>query len=163
MAIGYFVRWNGEYATPAQTMKKLLILPFLSLLSVVPASAQTRITLSNVIAVDGRDTLRGHDAIIQLNGAEGGGDALILATGDVSAKLHAKVSSHNVRRSSMKDSAVNLILEIALKAGRDKDSKRVEKIFYMDQSRTGTVTQRFNFKQGINMRPVTLSFNVAVE
>ena len=54
-------------------------------------------------------------------------------------------------------------LEINLKAGTDKDNKRVEKIFFMDQARTATVSQKFNFKQGITMRPITLTFNIAVE
>lgn len=142
-------------------MKHLLF--FLSVLAGLSAAAQTRITISHVFAVTGQDTVRGTDAVIQLNKAEGSGDALILATGDLSAKLNAKVSSHNVRRSSVKDSAVNLIMDIALKAGRDKDNKHVEKIFYMDQQRSTVVTQRFNFKQGITMRPVLLSFNVAIE
>ncbi len=144
-------------------MKKI-VLPLLpALLLATSTAAQTKITISEVRAVDRQDTVRGTDATIQLNGAEGSGNAYILNAGELVVKLGAKVSTHNVARSSMKDSAVNLIMEIAMKAGRDKDNKRVEKIFYMDQSRTGTVAQRFTFKQGLNVRTISLSFNVAVE
>ncbi|MBK9758742.1 MAG: hypothetical protein IPO90_01925 [Flavobacteriales bacterium] len=68
-----------------------------------------------------------------------------------------------MRRSSLKDSAVNVIFEIDMNAGKDRDNKRVEKIFYLDQSRTGTVTQRFNFKDGITMRGITLKFDVEIK
>lgn len=127
------------------------------------ATAQTKVTITAVQAVDGQNTMQGTDASIELARAEGSCGTPILSAGDLTAKVRAKVSSHNVRRSSVKDSAVNLIMEISMKAGKDKDSKRVEKIFYMDQARTSTVTQKFNFKHGITMRTITLSFNVAVE
>jgi len=143
---------------------KIRFLPMLAaLLLGIGISAQTKVSITQVQAVDGQHTLQGNDAVIQLAGAEGAGNTAILSSGDVSATVHAKVSSHNVRRSSLKDSAVNLILEINLKAGKDKDNKRVEKIFYMDQARTATVSQKFNFKQGITMRPITLTFNIAIE
>ncbi|MBP8824011.1 MAG: hypothetical protein KBH07_10230 [Flavobacteriales bacterium] len=144
-------------------MKRLLLLLVPALLAGPPAFAQTKVTISAVKAVDGAHTLQGTDALIQLGRAEGSGSAGILASGDVTAEVQARVSSHNVRRSSVKDSAVNLVLEVTMKAGKDKDRKRVEKIFYMDQARTAAVSQRFNFKQGLTMRPITLLFNIAVE
>lgn len=127
------------------------------------ATAQTRISFTHVRAVDGGDTLRGNDISVELKRAEGSDNALLLNAGDIAVRVQAKVSSHNVRRSSVKDSAVNLIMDISMKAGRDKDSKRVEKIFYMDQKRSTLVNQRFNFKQGITMRPITLLFNATLE
>jgi hypothetical protein len=144
-------------------MKKTssLLLPFLLIASI--ATAQTKINITNVQAKDGEHSLQGTDATIQLNGAEGSGNAVILQSGDVMVKTGARVSTQNVRRSSLKDSAVNLVMEIAMKVGREKDSKRVEKIFYLDQKRTGTITQKFTFKQGINVRTITLTFNVEVE
>lgn len=144
-------------------MKKTssLLLPFLLIASI--ATAQTKINITNVQAKDGEQSLQGTDATIQLNGAEGSGNAVILQSGDVMVKTGARVSTQNVRRSSLKDSAVNLVMEIAMKVGREKDSKRVEKIFYLDQKRTGTITQKFTFKQGINVRTITLTFNVEVE
>ena len=139
-----------------------LLLPLIVALG-GPASAQTRINFSNVMAVDHGDTLRGADVTVQLNRAEGSQQAILLQSGDISVKIGAKVSTQNVQRSSLKDSAVNLVMDIALKAGKDKDSKQVQKIFYMDQERTTKVTQRYNFKHGIDMRTVTLLFNATIE
>ncbi len=133
------------------------------LLASAAATAQTRISFTDIRAVDGADTLRGNDISMELKRAEGSDNTLLLNAGDIAVRVQAKVSSHNVRRSSVKDSAVNLIMDISMKAGRDKDGKRVEKIFYMDQKRSTLVNQRFNFKQGITMRPVTLLFNVTLE
>lgn len=125
--------------------------------------AQTQIVITNVKAVEKDNTVTGQDVTIQLDKAEGSDRAVILASGDLQAKVRAKVNTHNSARSSLKDSAVNLIFEIDLKAGKDKDNKRVEKIFYLDQSRTTTVTQRFNFKSGITMRGITLSFDCEIK
>lgn len=133
------------------------------LLASAAATAQTRISFTDIRAVDGADTLRGNDISMELKRAEGSDNTLLLNAGDIAVRVQAKVSSHNVRRSSVKDSAVNLIMDISMKAGRDKDGKRVEKIFYMDQKCSTLVNQRFNFKQGITMRPVTLLFNVTLE
>ncbi len=144
-------------------MKKHTILLFAALVLSFAAAAQTKVLFSQVQAMDRQDSLRGTDATIQLTGTEGSGSAMLVQHGDIAVKVGAKVSTHNVARSSVKDSAVNLILDIAMKAGRDKDSKRVEKIFYMDQKRSGTVSQRFTFKQGLDVRTITLTFNVAVE
>lgn len=144
-------------------MKKHTILLFATLVLSYAAAAQTKVLFSHVQAMDRQDSLRGTDATIQLTGTEGSGSAMLVQHGDIAVKVGAKVSTHNVARSSVKDSAVNLILDIAMKAGRDKDSKRVEKIFYMDQKRSGTVSQRFTFKQGLDVRTITLTFNVAVE
>lgn len=125
--------------------------------------AQTRIIFSEVRALDRQDSIQGTDATIQLNRAEGKDDTVILSAGDVTVKVRAKVKTHSSPRSSLKDSAVNLTLDLFTQAGKEKDKKRVEKIFYLDQSRTGTVTQRFNFKNGLDMRSITLSFKVTIE
>lgn len=125
--------------------------------------AQTQIAITNVKAVEKESTTAGQDVTVQLNKAEGSDRAVVLSAGDLEAKVWVKVNTHNSRRSSLKDSAVNMIFEIDLKAGKDKDNKRVEKIFYMDQSRTTTVTQRFNFKDGITMRGITLSFDCEIK
>lgn len=146
-------------------MKKPEILLLLSLFCAMGTAvvAQTKITFSDVMAVDHGDTLRGADVTIQLNKAEGSDHVLLLQNGDLIAKVGAKVSTQNVRRSSLKDSAVNLVMDIALKAGKEKDSKQVQKIFYLDQARTTKVTQRFNFKHGIAVRNITLIFNATIE
>ena len=144
-------------------MMRRLLLPLAALLLATSAFAQTKIDFSDVRALDRNDSLHGTDATIQLNKAEGSDNAVLMTAGDVIVKVTAKVTTHKSPRSSLKDSAVNLDLDITMKAGKEKDTKHVEKIFYMDQKRRGTVTQRFNFKNGINMRTITLTFNVSIE
>ncbi|MFT3886268.1 MAG: hypothetical protein QM724_12840 [Flavobacteriales bacterium] len=143
-------------------MARTLLLA-LALTAAFGVSAQARIIITHVRAVEKGDTTAGRDVTLQLNKAEGAERAVILGPGGLEAKLWAKVSTHNSRRSSLKDSAVDLIFEIDLKAGKDKDNKRVEKIFYLDQARTATMSQRFNFKDGITMRGITLSFDCEIQ
>ena len=115
------------------------------------------------MAVDRGDTLRGGDVVLRLDRAEGSEQAILLQGGDILVNVRARVSTQNVRRSSLKDSAVELKMDLAMKAGKDKDTKQVQKIFYMDQERTTKVSQRYNFKQGIHMRSITLIFNATIE
>lgn len=143
------------------TMKNILLIAALCVS--IGLQAQTKITISNVTLTEKEVVTTGTDATLQLNKDEGSSRQVIFAGGDTQVKLWAKVSTHNVRRSSLKDSAVNVIFEIDMNAGKDRDNKRVEKIFYLDQSRTGTVTQRFNFKDGITMRGITLKFDVEIK
>lgn len=133
------------------------------LLVTITVNAQTQVLITNVTVTEKDAHQSGAGATIQLGGDEGSARAVIYENGDLRVKLWCKVSTHNVRRSSLKDSAVNLIFEIDMDAGKDHDNKRVEKIFYLDQSRTTTVTQRFNFKNGITMRGITLSFDAEVK
>ena len=144
-------------------MKHLLLFPLAALFLASSSFAQTKINFSDVRALDRQDSLHGTDATIQLNKAEGSDNAFLMHAGDMIVKVTAKVSTHKSPRSSLKDSAVNLDLDITMNAGNQKDTKHVEKIFYMDQKRSGTVTQKFNFKNGIDMRTITLTFNVAIE
>ena len=144
-------------------MKRHLLLLLGTLLIVASGWAQTRIIFTEVRALDRQDSLHGNDVTIQLNRAEGKENTVILSAGDVNVKVRAKVKTHSSPRSSLKDSAVNLTLDLTVQAGKGKDNKRVEKIFYLDQSRSGVVTQRFNFKNGLDMRSITLSFNVSIE
>ena len=127
------------------------------------ATAQTRIHFRDIRVVEKGDTLRGADVTMELRGAEGTERGGLFSAGDVSVQAKARVTSHNVRRSSVKDGAVNLVMEVDMHAGRDKDNKRIEKIFYLDQARTSAVVQRFTFKDGITMRGITLLFNCAIE
>lgn len=130
-------------------------------------SAQTRVKITNVTITEKDQVTQGMDVTLdpsgQLNQAEGADRALIFDQGDVKVKLWCKISTHNSKRSSLKDSAVNMIYEIDMKAGKDKDNKRLEKIFYMDQSRTTTITQKFTFKEGITMRVISLKFDAEIK
>lgn len=142
---------------------RTLFLAVLGLLAATALHAQTQVTFTHIRIIEKGDTLSAPDVTVQLRGDEGSDRTVIYNANGVEAKTWVKVSTHNVRRSSLKDSAVNLIFEIDLRAGNDKDNKRVEKIFYMDQARTTNVTQRFNFKNGITMRGITLSFDCAIQ
>lgn len=130
-------------------------------------SAQTRVKITNVTITEKDQVTQGMDVTLdpsgQLNQAEGADRAMIFDQGDVKVKLWCKISTHNSKRSSLKDSAVNMIYEIDMKAGKDKDNKRLEKIFYMDQSRTTSITQKFTFKEGITMRVITLKFDAEIQ
>ena len=144
-----------------------MLLSSLALCATTLLSAQTRVKITNVTITEKEQTSQGMevtlDPIGQLNQAEGADRAVIYEQGDVKVKLWCKISTHNSRRSSLKDSAVNMIYEIDMKAGKDKDNKRVEKIFYLDQSRTSTITQKFTFKEGITMRLITLKFDAEIQ
>lgn len=144
-------------------MKHFPLVLLIALFVAGPVRAQTKVHITGVRVIDAHDTLRAPDVQLQLNRSEGSATAVPFAARDLHAGIRAKVANHNVRRSSLKDSAVNLALDINLKAGKSKDKKHVEKIFYMDQARTGSVVQRFNFKQGISMRTIVLSFDITIE
>lgn len=144
-------------------MTRRLLLPFAALLIAASSFAQTKIDFSDVRALDGNDSLRGTNATIQLNGPAGSDNALLMNSGDVIVKVIAKVATSNSPHGSSKDPAVNLDLDITMKAGREKDTKHVQKVFSMDQQRSGTVTQSFSFKNGVDMRTITITFNVAIE
>jgi hypothetical protein len=146
-------------------MRTLTLLYALLLSALV--QAQTLVEITNVKVTQGEQTAQGNNVTLdpkgQLNKAEGADRALIFESGDVSVKLWCKVSTHNSRRSSLKDSAVNMIYEIDMKAGKDKDNKRLERIFYLEESRKTTVKQKFTFKQGITMRVITLEFDAEIK
>jgi hypothetical protein len=126
-------------------------------------AAQTQIIVTNITLTEKEAVTNINDVTLPLNGDEGSKRQVIYMGGNTEVKMRAKVTTHNVRRSSLKDSAVNITFEIDVNAGKDHDNKRVEKVFYLDQSRKGTVTERFNFKDGITMRGITLKFDVEIK
>lgn len=148
-----------------QAMRTLLSAAALCAITLL--NAQTRVKISNVSITEKDRSSQGMEVTLdpsgQLNKAEGADRAVIFNEGDVQVKLWCKISTHNSKRSSLKDSAVNMIYEIDMKAGKDKDNKRLEKIFYLDQSRTTTITQKFTFKEGITMRLITLKFDAEIQ
>lgn len=140
----------------------LVVLPLCQFLH-----GQTTVEISNVRVIEmGKSSAGAHltlDPHGQINNAEGADRAVIYEQDDVRVNLWCKVSTHHSRRSSLKDSAVNLIFEIAVIAGKRSDNRRVEKIFYKDQDRKSTIIQRFNFKSGITMRVITLEFDAEIK
>lgn len=154
---------SAKIAESRRHMKNLLLCILVSLGCGLSAQAQTRIRLDHVRAITGGDTLQGSDAVLVLNGSTGAGDAMVLQAGELMAKVHVRLSTNSSARSSMKDSAVRLHLSIAMRSGRDKDNREVDKVFYLDQQRSATINQRFNFKDGIAVHGVTLQFDIHVE
>lgn len=140
-----------------------ILLATLALAAVSALCAQTEVLISNVAITEKEVVTSGSDATLRMKNAEGVERQVIYDRDGVKVNVKAKVTTHNVRRSSLKDSAVNLTFEIDMDINKDHDNKRVEKIFYLDQSRTGKVTQRFNFKNGITMRGITLTFDVEIK
>lgn len=128
------------------------------------SQAQTRVRITNLTITEKEVATPGAEASAQLNGAEGSERVVLFSDGAFSLRTWFKVSTHKSPRSSLKDSAVNLIMELdLLENGKKKDNRRVEKIFYMDQSRTTTFNEKFVIKKGIDVRTIQVKFDATIE
>lgn len=126
-------------------------------------AAQTQVKITNVKIMDGDREIAGNDQTASLNNAEGSERIVLHDDGEYKVKVWFKVSTHNVARSSLKDSAVNLIMQLDLFVGEKKqDQRRVEKIFYMDQKRSTSFKERFTMKKKTNVRVITVTFDAEV-
>lgn len=140
--------------------------PYLFVFALVLAGllhAQTRIVITNVTITEKESVLTAPGTTIQLADETGRKSTTIFDQNGILVDLMAKVKSNGSRRSSVKDSQVTLTFEIDMNTDRDHDNRRVEQIYYMDQSRTGTVTQKFTFKKGIDVRSITVKFDVEIQ
>ncbi len=144
-------------------MRTLLL--SLLLIALTPAlNGQTVVRITNLSTTEKEVSHPGSDATVQLNGAEGSERVVLFTDGALSIRTWFKVSTHKSPRSSTKDSAVNLIMELdLLENGKKKDNRRVEKIFYMDQSRTATFNEKFVIKKGIDVRVIEVKFDASIE
>ncbi|MEO8591664.1 MAG: hypothetical protein ABI432_19940 [Flavobacteriales bacterium] len=124
---------------------------------------QTLFRITNVTVSEKEDVHRGNEVTANMNGDEGSDRLVIFTDKGIIVKAWVKVSTHNVRRSSVKNSAVNVIFELDLIVDGKKDERRVEKIFYGDQARTTHISEKFTMKQGITMRVITVDFDGSVE
>lgn len=139
------------------------LLTLLGTLSTLLLPAQTQVKITNVVIVDGHRTVQGNDQLFSLNNAEGADHVVLYDADGYLLKCWFKVSTHDSPRSSVKDSAVNLIMQLRLFIGDKKqDQRRVEKIFYGDQSRKASYSEKFNMKKGINVRTITVTFDAEV-
>jgi len=127
------------------------------------ATAQTIYRISNVSITEKDVVQSGKDVSAVINGAEGSDRVVIFAGQDITLESRVKVSTQNVERSSLKSSAVNAIFEIDLKVDGQKDNRRVEKIYYMDQERKSSFAEKFVFKNGNKVRVITVSFEGSLE
>jgi phospholipase/lecithinase/hemolysin len=126
-------------------------------------NAQTTYRISNATITEKDQVQRGMDVSAMIKGAEGSDRVMIFAGQDISLESRVKVSTQNVKRSSLKSSAVNAIFEIDLKVNGKKDNRRVEKIYYMDQERHSHFKEKFVFKDGNQVRVFTVEFDGSLE
>lgn len=170
MVNGVFSAWDAaacellrsQDKTNAKTMKRI-IPTLLFLLTVGMAHAQTRFQITNVTVTENERVMPGNDATALMGGAEGSDRVVIFDQDGIQVRAWVKVSTHNVRRSSVKDGAVNAIFELDLMMNGKKDERRVEKIFYAGQERRTTITEKFTIKSGIDMRVITVSYEGRIE
>ena len=153
---------RSQDKTNAKTMKRI-IPTLLFLLTVGMAHAQTRFQITNVTVNENERVMPGNDATALMGGAEGSDRVVIFDQDGIKVRAWVKVSTHKVRRSSVKDGAVNAIFELDLVMNGKKDERRVEKIFYAGQERRTTITEKFTIKSGIDMRVITVSYEGRIE
>lgn len=126
-------------------------------------NAQTIYKISNVTITEKDQVQNGMDVSAMIKGAEGSDRVAVFAGQDVTLESRVKVSTQSVKRSSLKSSAVNAIFEIDLKVDGKKDNRRVEKIYYMDQERKSHFKEKFVFKNGNQVRLITVEFDGTLE
>ena len=143
-------------------MIRLALLIFASLFA-CSLNAQTIYRITNVTITEKEQVTNGQDVTAEIRGAEGTDRVQILAGQDIELRSSVKVSTQNVKRSSLKSSAVNAIFEIDLKVDGKKDNRRVEKIYYMDQERRSHFKEKFVFKNGNQVRVLTVEFDGSLE
>lgn len=140
------------------------ILPtLLFLITAGMAHAQTRFQVTNVTVTENDRVMTGNDATALMDAAEGSERIVLFDQDGIQVRAWVKVSTHHVRRSSVKDGAVNAIFELDLEMAGKKDERRVEKIFYAGQERHTTITEKFTIKNGIDMRVITVSYEGRIE
>ena len=134
------------------------------LLAGAALTAQTIVKISNVSVTEKEAVAQGKDVSTALNGSEGSEKITLFTDGPMAVRTWFKITTHKSPRSSLKDSAVNLIMELdLLENGKKKDNRRVMKIFYMDQKRSTTFTEKFVIKNGIDVRTITVMFDAQIE
>lgn len=144
-------------------MINFLAIAALSVLSAQTVQSQTRITFTGITATQGEQVVEGPNAAIQLRGVQGSGNVMLVDAGGISAQVAATVKAHSTLRTSLKNSAVSVNMKLNVKAEGQRATTQVEKIFYLDQERSASITKTFHFRQGITSRPVTLSYTVTIE
>jgi hypothetical protein len=142
-----------------------MIRPFILFLFLSPLfiSAQTTLKITNVQITEKEQVMTGSDVTASLNNDEGKKGIVIYAGGDLEIKGSFKVKSHNVARSSVKNSAVYLSMNLKLKTGGKTDSREVMKTFYMDDTRSTEFKEKFVIKRGIDTRVIEVRFDAAIE
>ena len=141
--------------------RTLLLCATVTLAGALPA--QTLYRLSNIKITEKESSIAAQDVTAEIKGAEGSDRVMVYAGQNIELRSRVKVSTQNVRRSSIKSSAVNAIFEIDLDVDGKHDNRRVEKIYYMDQERKSHFSEKFVFKNGNQVRVITVEFDGSLE
>ncbi len=135
----------------------------LFLLATVLVHGQTRVKLTN-ITINEKDQVRtGEDAMAYLVKAEGNDRVVLYDQNGTTLKTQVRVRTHDSNRSSLKEGAVYLTFELRLSVDGKEDRRTVQKVFYAEQERKTTITEKYTFKQGIDMRVITVKFDATLE
>ncbi len=124
--------------------------------------AQTLVKITNITITENEQVLQGADVTAEMPKGEGTDRLILYAGQNMTADTWIKVNTHNVRRSSLKDGAVNMMFEIDLVVNGKKDNRRVERIFYAGQERKTRISEKFTIKKGLDMRVITVSYDAEI-
>lgn len=83
---------------------------------------------------------------------------LLYAGNNLSIVAKYKITTYKSSRSSLKNSALNVIIRYYTVMNEKKSKRRSEKIFYLDQKREFNVDELFTFKDGYNASSVKLTY-----
>ena len=135
------------------------------LLSPLFVDAQTTLKITNIQVIENSsgEAITAPDVTVSLKNDEGRKGIVLYSGSDMEVKGFFKVKSHNVARSSVKNSAVYLSMNLKLKTGGKTDSREMMKTFYMDDKRSTEFKEKFVLKRGIDTRIVEVRFTGEIE
>lgn len=139
------------------------VLVSLLLLCASLLQAQTLFRVTNVKITEKGNTIAGNDAVAEIVGSEGDDRLVLMDKDGIWVKTQVRVRTHNSNRSSVKEGAVYATFELRLKMDGKNDRRTIQKVFYGEQERKTTITEKFTVKHGIDVRVITVSFDGALE
>ena len=107
--------------------------------------------------------IKGQDAVAEIVGSEGDDRLVLMDQDGVWVKTQVRVRTHNSNRSSVKESAVYATFELRLKVDGKGDRRTIQKVFYGEDERKTTISEKFTVKTGINVRIITVEFTGYLE
>lgn len=143
-------------------MARLLLTAILAI-SLASAHAQTRFRVTDVTITEKGNVIKGNDGVAEIVGSEGDDRLVLIDQEGLWAKTQVRIHTHNSNRSSVKESAVYATFEIRLKVDGKGDRRTVQKVFYGEQERKTTISEKFTVKRGIDVRVITVQFTGFLE
>jgi hypothetical protein len=147
--------------TNAKLMTRAIIFSLMAMTATF-TQAQTLVKVTNITITENDQVLEGASVTAEMPKGEGSDRIILYADQNIAADTWIKVNTHNVRRSSLKDGAVNMMFEIDLVVNGKKDNRRVERIFYAGQERKTRISEKFTIKKGLDMRVITVSYDAEI-